>query len=107
MESEWFYKLRVVCQCCKVAVRYVSGKTSNMLTHIRRHQPEVLITGARQEKTTGVKKCVPAAFNQPLHVRADRFYYQSIYFIPQEMLFSCAADCDRIPSVFNQPYINI
>lgn len=62
----------MVCRHCKAAVRYVSGNTSNMLTHIRRHHPDGPVTGVGQKKTTVVQQLIPAAFKQPLGVRADR-----------------------------------
>ena len=66
-------RMTTVCRRGEATVLYVIGITSNMPTHhIRRHHPDVPITEAEGRKRTGVQKCIPAAFNQPLDVRADR-----------------------------------
>lgn len=42
-------RTKTVCRRCFTEVRYVAGNTFNMLTHIRRHHPDMSITGTRKK----------------------------------------------------------
>ena len=64
-------RTKTVCWRCSAEVGYVAGNTSNMLTHMRRHHPDVSVTGARK-KTSTVQQLIPGAFNQTLSNKTDR-----------------------------------
>ena len=64
-------RTKTVCRRCSTEVGYVAGNTSNMLTHMRRHHPDVSVTGARK-KTSTVQQLIPGAFNQTLSNKTDR-----------------------------------
>ena len=63
-------RTKAVCRRCFAEVGYVTGNTSNMLTHRRPHHPDVSVTGARK-KTSTVQQLIPGAFNQTLGNNTD------------------------------------
>lgn len=64
-------KTKAVCRHCSSEIGYVSGNTSNLLTHLKRHHPHVNITATRR-KMSLVQTQLPTAFKQPLPGESDR-----------------------------------
>ncbi|XP_057684886.1 E3 SUMO-protein ligase ZBED1 [Corythoichthys intestinalis] len=64
-------KNKVVCRHCSTDIGYVSGNTSNMLTHLKRHHPSVNIATTKR-KTSVVQTTLPTAFKQPFSGGSDR-----------------------------------
>ncbi|XP_060768023.1 E3 SUMO-protein ligase ZBED1-like [Neoarius graeffei] len=63
-------KTKTVCHRCSTSVHYVSGNTSNMLTHIQRHHPDIPITGTRRKKSVQLR--LPNVLQQPLDTNTCR-----------------------------------
>lgn len=63
-------KTKTVCRRCSATVNYVSGNTSNMLSHVRRHHPDMPITGTRRKKSVQLR--LPTVLQQPLDTNACR-----------------------------------
>lgn len=62
-------RTKTVCLRCFTMVRHAAGNTSNMLTHIRWHHPDMPIIGARKE--TCVQQLIPSVFKQPIGMKTD------------------------------------
>lgn len=64
-------KTKAACRHCSALIGYVSGNTSNMITHLKRHHANVNITATRK-KTSVVQTLLPSSFKQPLLGSSDR-----------------------------------
>lgn len=65
-------KTRTVCRRCSTGVNYSSGNTSNMLTHIKRHHPDIPVTGTRRKKTVQLRLPNVLGLDQPLDTSTSR-----------------------------------
>ena len=54
-------KTNALCRHCSVAVGYVFGSTSNLITHLKRHHPSVIIGATR--KNSAVQRLLPSSLN--------------------------------------------
>lgn len=64
-------RTKATCRHCSTEIGYVAGSTSNFITHLKRHHPNVNITGTRKKQTL-VQTQLPVAFKQHLANNSDR-----------------------------------
>lgn len=66
-------RTKTICRHCSTEIGYAAGNTSNMTTHLKRHHPNVDITGTRKKQSAkAVQMQIPMAFKQPLPANSDR-----------------------------------
>ena len=75
-------KKRTVCRRCSAAVGYVSGNTSNMLTHI--NAITQMCQSMEHDKKKSVQLLLPTVLHQPLDTHTNR------------AKFICHLQCARI-----------
>jgi len=103
-------RTKAVCRHCSTKIGYAAGNTSNLHTHLKRHHPNVNITGTKR-KMTEVQTQLPLAFKPPplakssdrakaitnakypyVAMLAKRYLAVSATSVPSERVFSTAGD---------------